>query len=135
MLMPRSADLSMSYAVSAAIDAAVRASISTPVGPGRRGVRGDAQGARLAVGRDLDADVGQRDRMAERDELGGPLGAHDPGELGDCEHVALRRVAVDDEREGLLVHDDERLGDGAAGRRRLVADVDHPRAGPCGPRE
>jgi hypothetical protein len=38
---------------------------------------------------EFDGDGGQRDRMAERDQLGGPLGAHDPGDAGGGQRVAL----------------------------------------------
>ncbi len=51
IVMPRSADLHMSYTVSAATDAAVSASISTPVWPGH-----------FALGRDLQ----KRHRRRER---------------------------------------------------------------------
>ena len=65
--------------------------------------------------------------MAERDQLARPLAAHDAGELGDAEDVALRAAAVDDQAHRLRRDGDERLGDGAPGGHRLVADVDHPR--------
>ena len=49
--------------------------------------------------------------MAERDQLARPLAAHDPGQLGDAEDVALGAAAIDDEAHRLGGHRDRRLGD------------------------
>ncbi len=98
-------------------------------GRGRLGA--DPQPTGCAVGRDLDEQVGQRQWVTQRDQLGGPLGCHDAGELGDRQDIALRTRAVDDGTEGLGRDDDERLRDGPARCRWLGAHVDHPRsAGP-----
>ena len=75
--------------------------------------------------------VGQGQRVAERDELARPLGAHDAGQLRDAEDVALRAAAVDDQAHRLGRDGDGRLGDGPPRGDRLVRDVDHPR--PPGP--
>ena len=82
---------------------------------GRRGLGADAQHAGRAVRRDRHLEVGQRQRMAERDQLAGALAAHDAGELGDAQDVALGAAAVDDEAQRLRRDGDRRLGDRAAG--------------------
>src|SRR5450759_4969706 len=87
----------------------------------------DAQGGGGPIRRDRDDEVGQRQRVAERDEVGRSLAAHDAGELRDRQHVALGAAAVDDEAQGLLAADDLRLGDRAARRGQLRGDVHHPR--------
>ena len=48
---------------------------------------------RARVDGEVDLDRGQRQRMAERDQIGGALGRHDPGEPRHREHVALRHLA------------------------------------------
>ena len=104
-------------------------------GLGRRGAAGgDDQRAGLAVGRDLDGDLRQRQGMAERDELRRALGGHDAGQLGHAEHVTLGTGAIDDQGERLLVHLDGRLSDGAAERGRRVASRRPCAGGPAGPR-
>ena len=98
---------------------------------GRRRLGADAQDAGGAVGGDRHDDVGQRQRVAQRDELARPLGAHDAGQLGDAQDVALGAAAVDDEAHRLGRHRD---GASATARRAvtgLCRDVDHPR--PPGP--
>ena len=80
------------------------------------GLAGDLDGraARTKPGQrrvrlDVDRDLGERQRMAERDQLVRALGRHDAGDAGGAEHVALLGVAVE--------HDVERLR--AASRRGL----------------
>ena len=65
--------------------------------------------------------------MAERDQVGGALGGHDPGEARDAENVALGGGAAGDEREGRRRHGDPAARHRAAGGRGLVRDVDHLR--------
>jgi hypothetical protein len=74
---------------------------------------------------DLDLDLGDRQRMAERDERMRALGRHDAGEPRGAEHVAFKRVAGDDPVERLLAHDDVAFGDGGALGLRLAGHVDH----------
>src|SRR6478735_3403590 len=68
---------------------------------GRRGLGADPQDARRTVGRDPDHEIGEGQRVAQRDELGRALAAHHAGQLGDGEDIALRAAAVDDEAERL----------------------------------
>ena len=96
--------------------------------PDRRRLGPDPQGGGGAVGRDRDHQVGQRQGVAQRDQVGGLLAAHDSRDLGDGEDVALRATAVDDQAQCLLAADDLRLGDGTSGGDRLGGDVHHPRA-------
>src|SRR6185437_8603416 len=76
---------------------------------------------------DLDLDLGDRQRMAERDERMRALGRHDAGEPRGAEHVALERVAGDDALERVLAHGDMALGDRDALGLRLAGDVHHAR--------
>src|SRR5262245_6495389 len=66
-------------------------------GLGRGGRLGaDAQHARGAVRCHRDDQIGQRQRMAERDELAGSLAAHDTRQLRHTQDIALRAPTVDD---------------------------------------
>ena len=98
---------------------------------GRGGLRPHPEHARGAVRRHRDDEVGQGQRVAERDQVARPLAAHHAGELGDAEDVALRPAAVDHEAHRLVADRHRGLRDGSARGERLVADVDHPR--PAGP--
>ena len=42
---------------------------------------------------EVDGDLRQRQRMAERDELGRALGRHDAGDAGRRQHVAFLGIA------------------------------------------
>ena len=64
----------MSYSVSAATEAAVSASISTPVRAVARSLRNGSSTVPVArIRRQLDVHHVEWQRMAERDELGRPL--------------------------------------------------------------
>src|SRR2546427_5042168 len=76
-------------------------------------------------------EIGQGDRMTERNEIRGALAAHDAGQLGDRQYVALWAATIDHEAQGLLGQPYDRLGDGPPGGCRFLAHVDHP--GPPGP--
>jgi len=94
------------------------------------GARFGGQNDRAGVGVDgaLDANERERERMAQRDELGRPLGGLDAGDPGHAEDVALRRIAGENLGRGLGrdPHHSPRhrppLGSG------LLAHVDHPGA-------
>ena len=88
----------------------------------------DAEAGQRTVDVDSDLDLGQRQRMAERDQLGGALGCHHAGKLGSLNHRALgcRPGADLLERFGLAgQHSDRRRGSGG---RLLTGDIDHARA-------
>ena len=82
-----------------ATETAVSASISTPVGPTLARLGAHAEAGQRVVGRDVDADLGQRQRMAERDQFVGALGRHDAGDARGAEDVALLGVAGEDQLE------------------------------------
>ena len=54
------------------------------------GARGRGHGDARVVDDEVDGDAGQPDRVAQRDEVGGALGAHDPGDPRHGQRVALR---------------------------------------------
>src|SRR5829696_5687109 len=58
----------------------------------------DAAG-QFFVWRDVEGDLGQRQRVAQRDEFRGALGRHDAGDAGGAQHVALFGVSGDDQIE------------------------------------
>ena len=94
----------------------------------RLGPHGEAgQGV---VGRDVDQNLAQAQRMAERNEVGGLLGRHDAGDSRRPDHVALLGVAGHDRRQGRSGHAHLSLGDRDPARRFLVRNVDHPRFAP-----
>ena len=112
--------------MSAATDAAVSASISTPV---CAVVSADASDLDAVVAdAQLDADVRERQRMAERDQLRVRFAAMIPA---SCAVVSASPFGSSPQpRCGLRRHPHDRARDGAAALRRLAADVDHPhRAG------
>ena len=105
MIIVRSIAFSMSNKVRQATETAVSASISTPVTALVRtsdATRKPGSSSSISI---LHLDLGQRQRMAERDQLGGALGRHDAGELGGLDHRALGRGPGADlvERLGLQV--------------------------------
>ena len=83
----------MSNKVRQATETAVSASISTPVTPFVRTSAATRKPGRLIVNLDPHLDLGQRQRVAQRDEFCGSLGGHDAGQLGSRDHGALRRRA------------------------------------------
>ena len=102
--------------------------------PGRSdglGLGADDDAGQRLVEREVDRDLGQGDRVAERDQLVRALGRHDAGDPRGPEHVALLRVAGADERQRLGPHDDASLGDRRAFGRRLFGDVDHASVAGC----
>ena len=116
--------LTMSTSASPAAATAVSASISTPV---RSAVLVTATISTRSVRQfQVDGHAVQRDRVAQRDDVGGSLGAHDPGDPGHRQRVALgQRVAAqqfDDFGGGL----DLSGGHRSAERHLFVGDVDHP---------
>src|SRR5262245_24635800 len=60
---------------------------------GHLGGGADGEAGELAVGLDLDLDLGQRQRMAERNKFMRALGGKDAGDPRRAEHVALLGVA------------------------------------------
>src|SRR5690606_25321473 len=75
--------------------------------------------------REIERDAGERQRVAERDQIAGALGRHDARDARDREDIALFRGAVADGAGGI-----ERHGDAAGGHRLargdgLGGDIDH----------
>ncbi len=103
--MPRSTALHMSYRVSAATPAAVSASISTPVTSFVSTAGADPHA--IVDGLEIDARLGDRERMAEGNEVARSLRRHDAGHSSDGEHVTLGRPPFDDHRQRLGAHVDD----------------------------
>lgn len=78
-----------------------------------------------AVEAEFEADLGEDDGVAERDQVGGTFAGHDAGETGDAEDVAFLALAGFDHRQGVRLHEDASGRDGEAVGFRLGADVDH----------
>ena len=101
--------------------------------PGRAGDldRGANYAARQpGVGRDLDRDFRQCQRVTQRDQVRRALRGHDAGNPRGAEHVALLGVAALDQSERRLAHDDASLCHGHALGGGLGGDVHHPRLTP-----
>ncbi len=105
------------------------ASISTPVWPVTLTVARTTRPGSRWSGCDVDRDLGDGQRMTERDQLVRLLGRHDAGDAGGAEHVALLGVAFEHEVERLHRHHHAALGDRLALGRRLGR-----RRRPCGRR-
>ena len=80
-----------------------------------------------AFGKDLEFDrhPGQRDRVAQRDQVAGALGAHDAGQSGNAEHITLFGGARLHQRQGGGQHADAATGHRHAVGAGLGADIDH----------
>src|SRR5580692_8570561 len=87
--------------------------------------RRDFDARQLGVRRGVDLDLGNRERVTQRDQFMGALGGHDAGNAGDAEHIALFRVAFADDVERLWLHDHTALGHRDAFGRGLARYVDH----------
>src|SRR3989440_161719 len=68
------------------------------------------QARELVVGRDVDLDFGERERVAERDQLVRLLRRHDAGDACGTKHVALLGIAFEHEIERLTRHQHAALG-------------------------
>ena len=79
------------------------------------------------LGLQIDIDVRDRQRMAQWYQVGGALAGHDAGDAGDAENVALFVAPLLDQREGVGLHLDQSLGNGAAAGGLFGADIDHMR--------
>jgi hypothetical protein len=86
----------------------------------------DEDGASAGIRRELEADVIQGKRMAQRDELGRSLRRTDPGEARRDERVALRAAGIQQLSQDVRAHPNGGRRDGATCGHRLVPDVDHP---------
>ena len=91
------------------------------------GLRGDGALDRMGGGveRELGRDPGERDRVAQRDQLAGSLRGLDRGDARDADHVALLRMSAGDHLEGRRLHQDAAGGDRHPAGLGLGADVDH----------
>ena len=77
------------------------------------------------VQRKIQIDAVHQNGVAHGDDVRGPLGAHDTGDLGHGQHVALLHATGADEGEGLLVHQHPACGHSHALGDRLLAHVHH----------
>ena len=89
-----------------------------------------ARSARLscASSSKFDSNAGQRQRVAQRDEVAGFLGGHDAVNVvngGNAQHIAFFGGAGFDEGQGGGQHFDAAAGDGDAVRGGLGGHVDH----------
>jgi hypothetical protein len=87
----------------------------------------DLDDPRVAARQELEVDPVQRQRVAQRDEVRGPLRGADAGQARGHQRVALRPSGVQQRGEYLGPHADRGPGDGAPRGHRLVADVHHAR--------
>ena len=113
----------MSTTVSAATETAVSASISTPVRSVVRTVAVISTASSATV--EVDGDAGDRERVAQRDQRRRLLGAHDPGEPGDGERVALGHAVAAQQLDDLGGDEHPPGGDGLARGDVLAGHVDH----------
>ena len=81
----------------------------------------------FGVGRQIDLDLRDGERMAERDQFVRALGRHDAGDAGGAEHVAFFRIALAHDVEGRRLHHHATRGHRLAFRHGLGRDVDHAR--------
>src|SRR5579871_6802805 len=79
----------------------------------------------LGIGRQLELDLRQRQRMTERNQFVRPLCRHDAGNARRAEHVAFFGVAALHELERLRPHVHAAFGDGDAFGRGFSRDVNH----------
>src|SRR6476619_7272247 len=77
---------------------------------------------------DVDADISERDVVAERNQLRRFLGRHDAGDARSRNCVALGERVELDRSERVRAHGDGPLGTSNALGLRFVSDVDHSRA-------
>ena len=73
----------------------------------------------------LDLHLGQRQRVAQGDQLAGALGGHDAGYPGHAQHIALFHGAALHGGKGIRIHGNDAVGRGLPGRDRLFAHVHH----------
>ena len=92
----------------------------------RRGLGRGGDGDALLVEHRIDLDHRERERVAQRHDVGRPLRGHDAGEPGGREDVALRERAGRDPLAHVRGERDAATGDSPAPGRRLPAHVDHP---------
>jgi hypothetical protein len=86
---------------------------------------GAAHAVRGGVEFEVDRHARDRQRVAQRHQVGGALGALDGGDARHADHVALLRLARGHQREGGRLHADEAGGARHAVRLGLGRDVDH----------
>ena len=76
-------------------------------------------------GFEFDINMGDGNRMAERDEFRGFLGRHYAGNTRNTEYIAFFVFALKNKLEGLRLHVDHACGDGTAVRDGFIAHIDH----------
>lgn len=79
------------------------------------------------IDREIHRDARQRQRMTQRNQIGGAFCALNRGDAGDAEHVALLGAALANQRERAFEHRDRAARHGNAPRFAFRADIDHVR--------
>jgi hypothetical protein len=117
-----------------------RAAVITVSDRSHGGLRHDSSGPLLAsllgelgfavadvvvVPDEVDGDAVDRNGVAQRDEVGGALGRHDPGDAGDREDIALGNAVATQEGDRLGGQVDASGRCRRAHRDVLAGDVDH----------
>ncbi len=103
---------------------ATSASISTPVrgDPGR----GHDADSRIVGEIERNLDRVQPQRVAQRDQIAGALGGHDPGQACHFQYVPFCQLSIADQRQRGRRHADLATGACQSRGHRLLAYVDHP---------
>jgi len=96
----------------------------------RHGAAFNGMGAAILgfIQTEVDGDFGQRNGMAERDQVSGAFCRHDACQSGDTKNVAFVGDAVANHRQRGRLHDDTTGGDGDSPRFGFFADANHQRA-------
>jgi hypothetical protein len=63
--------------------------------------------------------------MTQRYQIGGTLGPHDTGQLGNSQSITFPEYSVPDQSQGLRLHDHSATSNSESVRFRFVANVHH----------
>ena len=91
----------------------------------RRGANARLDRVAVLLARDLDVDVRQRKRMAQRNQIGRALGGDDAGEARGLERIAFLHLPCANRAQRRGAHRDAPARHGLARGLGLVADIDH----------
>ena len=83
------------------------------------------QAAGLPIQLKLKGNPGERERVAQGNQIGGALRTHDARNPGDTQNISLAMAAFADEGQGPRLHADPAIGNGDAAGLTLCAHVDH----------
>lgn len=88
-------------------------------------LRGTDDRVRAFVDFEFDRNAGDRQGMAQRNQVGRSLGGLDGRDTGNPQHIAFFCLAFDDQGQGLWQHTDTTCGTGHPMGDRLAPDVHH----------